>query len=71
MRLRLGGDQILAAVEDGVFVEVIDDALANSICHPRVLLSGIHDFHKLEPGFPIKNASGMTNCECIIDEKAK
>jgi mRNA-degrading endonuclease toxin of MazEF toxin-antitoxin module len=26
---------------------VIIDALANSICHPRMLLSGIYDFNRL------------------------
>jgi hypothetical protein len=41
------------------------DALANSRCHPRMSLSGIHDFSNLQTGFPIRIASGMTNCEGI------
>ena len=41
------------------------DALANSICHARVTVSGSHDFNELPSGFPIKIASGMTMCETI------
>jgi len=29
-------------------------------------LSGIHNFKELQPGFPIKIASGMTICESIF-----
>jgi hypothetical protein len=29
-------------------------------------LSGIHNFSNLQTGFPIRIASGMTNCERII-----
>jgi CheY-like chemotaxis protein len=41
------------------------DALANSICHPRMPLSGIHDFNILQTGFPLRISAGMTICECI------
>jgi hypothetical protein len=47
------------------------DALANSICHARMTLSGIHDFNRLQSGFPIKIASGMTICETIIFDLVK
>ncbi len=42
----------------------IDDP-ANSICHARMTLSGIHDSDRLQSGFPIKIDSGMTICESI------
>jgi len=45
------------------------DALANSICHPRMLLSGIHDFGRLQAGFPLRITAGMTFCERILIEK--
>jgi predicted RNase H-like HicB family nuclease len=44
------------------------DAFANSRCHPRMPLSGIHNFSNLQTGFPIRIASGMTNCERINHE---
>jgi len=47
------------------------DANANSICHARMTLSGIHDFNGLQSGFPIKITSGMTICESIKDFRCK
>ena len=37
-----------------------NDALAKSVCHARMFLSGIHDFNELEPGFPLRISAGMT-----------
>ena len=57
---------LLKDVPDMVEVVPDIDALANSICHPRMLLSESHDFGNLKTGFPIRNVSGMTNVEGIF-----
>jgi hypothetical protein len=44
----------------GMWLAVKNDALANSNCHPRMLLSGIYDFNRLQTGFPLRIAAGMT-----------
>jgi hypothetical protein len=41
------------------------DALANSICLPRMLQSGIHDSNRLQTGFPLRITAGMTFYESI------
>jgi len=46
------------------------DALANSNCHARMLLSGIHDFSRLQSGFPPKIIAGMTICDAIKFDSA-
>ncbi len=38
---------------------------ANSICHARMTLSGIHYSDRLQSGFPIRIDSGMAICESI------
>jgi hypothetical protein len=40
-----------AAKED----DTKEDALANSLCHAGRVLSGIHDFKKLQSWIPAKN----------------
>jgi hypothetical protein len=40
-------------------------ALSNSVCHAGNVLSGIHDFDTLQPGFRPKISAGMTTCEYI------
>jgi hypothetical protein len=38
---------------------LIGTDLQQEDCHPRMFLSGVHDFGQLEAGFPIRIASGM------------
>ena len=64
-------DCLANSTKDNAYREVhagrpVPDGLANSSCHPRAPLSGIHNFSQLKAGFPLKNSAGMTFRECIM-----